>query len=143
MAVKTQSKEEVAQTDPASVFIQLLDRATPQQQDIIKRKLGIRDNSIKVKQSKQRRLNNERARQVVATSGEVIHADPNFRPTPPERVVSKGEMAVQLWLERWDQGQNMSSRDLADAEALAEEAQVHTAEMERRADAGEFAETGI
>lgn len=146
MPVTTQSKEEIQKeqdADPAGAFLNILNRATPQQLEMIKSKMGVTDNSIKLRRDRKRKINNERARQLVMTDGEVIHNDPNWRPIPPEAVVQKGQLAQDIWYQKWEEGLNMSSRELADAEAMADEAEAHTAEMERRVDAGEFSETNL
>ena len=146
MAANTKTTEEQPKqsTDAVKAFISLLDQASPEQKSDIAKKLGTSKLSLEAKRKRyKQQMNNAAARQFVMANGDMIRSDPDYLPDPPEDVAEKGQAAVDEWHEKWLDGAGMSRRARADLDVLADEAMTHTADMERRIDAGEFAEAGI
>ena len=63
--------------------------------------------------AKKRPMNNQQVRNTVKAFGEVSHVD-TFIPDPPSRIADRGEEAVEIWKNRWIEGNgnNLSEYDL-------------------------------
>jgi hypothetical protein len=120
-------------------FMSLLDRATPEQAVRIREKLGLGNMSLvgapKVPKKRQR-MSNQQVQAFVAANGDVIRNDPDYQPLPSQAVEEKGPLAVQRFLEKWENGQTVGAMDRSEMDLMAQEALEHQSEMEAKLDGG-------
>ena len=141
MAKQSSNKTE---SDSVEALLAVLDKASPDQMVRIAKRLGTSKKSLEAKRQRYRQqMSTQQVRQFVQANGDIVRSDHNYLPDPPEDVAEKGREAVDEWHEKWLDGIGMSRRQRADLDTLADEAMTHTADMEKRIDAGEFAKAGV
>lgn len=82
--------------------------------DDVKEKIRVRLDLNKTHaRAKKRPMNNQQVRNTVKAFGEVSHVD-GFVPDPPSRITERGQEAVDIWRNRWIEGNgnNLSEYDL-------------------------------
>ena len=114
--------------------MKMLSKATPDQALYIRNKLGLDAGVIKKK--KRNRMSNAQVQAFVQANGDVVRSDPDYVPLPSEAVSDRGPMAVQRFIEKWEEGQTVGAMDRADMDVMAQEAMNHQIEMEAKLDAG-------
>tara|TARA_R100001082_G_C4353124_1_gene155521 strand:- start:727 stop:1113 length:387 start_codon:yes stop_codon:yes gene_type:complete len=104
----------------ADSLVKLIQGSSDETKSLMAKALGV---ATPVKQ--RRRKGNIDALQNMRTFGEAYHGE-DFVPVAPENVVEKGDRAVELWQQKWKEGNQVSSAGLEydeDFEALALTAQ--------------------
>jgi len=138
---KTPTKSE---GDSVEALLAVLEKASPNQMQRIAKRLGTSKKSLEAKRQRYRQqMSTQQVRQFVQANGDIVRSDPDFLPDPPEDVAEKGQAAIDEFHEKWLDGVGMSRRQRDDLNTLADEAMTHTADMERRIDAGEFTKAGV
>ena len=126
-------------SDQASIvksLISSLSSAPVEQRLAFVRLLGIRSPSIAPPPKP--KLTNTQVKHFVTAHGDVIHPE-GWEVLPPTNVSEKGPAATAEWYQRrYTTGQTMNSRDVADLDALADQAEQAEVDMGARIDAGEF-----
>ena len=82
--------------------------------DDVKEKIRIRLDLNKTHaRARKNKVNNQQVRNTVKAFGEVTHA-PDFVADPPSRIKERGQEAVDIWKNRWleGNGNNLSEYDL-------------------------------
>ena len=100
----------------ADALVRLIQGSSEETKSLMAKALGV---STSVKQK--RRKGNVAALQNMRTFGEAYHGE-NFVPVAPEAVAMKGPRAIELWQQKWKEGNQVSSGGLdydEDFEALA------------------------
>ena len=100
----------------ADALVRLIQGSSEETKSLMAKALGV---STSVKQ--QRRKGNVDALQNMRTFGEAYHGE-EFVPVAPEAVAMKGPRAIELWQQKWKEGNQVSSGGLdydEDFEALA------------------------
>ena len=100
----------------ADALVRLIQGSSEETKSLMAKALGV---STSVKQK--RRKGNVDALQNMRTFGEAYHGE-DFVPVAPEAVTMKGPRAVELWQQKWKEGNQVSSGGLdydEDFEALA------------------------
>ena len=100
----------------ADALVRLIQGSSEETKSLMAKALGV---STAVKQK--RRKGNVDALQNMRTFGEAYHGE-EFVPVAPEAVTMKGPRAVELWQQKWKEGNQVSSGGLdydEDFEALA------------------------
>ena len=100
----------------ADALVRLIQGSSEETKSLMAKALGV---STSVKQK--RRKGNVDALQNMRTFGEAYHGE-EFVPVAPEAVTMKGPRAVELWQQKWKDGNQVSSGGLdydEDFEALA------------------------
>ena len=100
----------------ADALVRLIQGSSEETKSLMAKALGV---STSVKQK--RRKGNVDALQNMRTFGEAYHGE-NFVPVAPEAVAMKGPRAIELWQQKWKDGNQVSSGGLdydEDFEALA------------------------
>ena len=104
----------------ADSLVKLIQGSSDETKSLMAKAIGV---ATPVKQ--RRRKGNIDALQNMRTFGEAYHGE-DFVTVAPENVVEKGERAVELWQQKWKEGNQVSSAGLEyddDFEALALTAQ--------------------
>tara|TARA_R100001082_G_scaffold81556_1_gene48466 strand:- start:2559 stop:2945 length:387 start_codon:yes stop_codon:yes gene_type:complete len=104
----------------ADTLVKLIQGSSDETKSLMAKALGV---AAPVRQ--RRRKGNIDALQNMRTFGEAYHSE-HFVPVAPENVVEKGERAIELWQQKWKEGNQVSSAGLEydeDFEALALTAQ--------------------
>ena len=126
-------------SDQASVvksLISSLSSASVEQRLAFGRLLGIRSPSIAPPPKP--KLTNAQVKHFVTAHGDVIHSE-GWEVLPPTSVSEKGPAATAEWYQhRYTTGQTMNSRDVADLDALADQAEQAEVDMGARIEAGDF-----
>ena len=100
----------------ADALVRLIQGSSEETKSLMAKALGV---STSVKQK--RRKGNVDALQNMRTVGEAYHGE-DFVPVAPEAVAMKGPRAIELWQQKWKDGNQVSSGGLdydEDFEALA------------------------
>jgi len=100
----------------ADALVRLIQGSSEETKSLMAKALGV---STSVKQK--RRKGNVDALQNMRTFGEAYHGE-EFVPVAPEAVAMKGPRAIELWQQKWKEGNQVSSGGLdydEDFEALA------------------------
>jgi len=100
----------------ADALVRLIQGSSEETKSLMAKALGV---STSVKQK--RRKGNVDALQNMRTFGEAYHGE-EFVPVAPEAVAMKGPRAIELWQQKWKDGNQVSSGGLdydEDFEALA------------------------
>lgn len=100
----------------------ILASATPEAKAALRDALGV--SATTPIKKKRRRNSNAEARMLVHSIGEVYHKDPDWKPIPSQAIVEKGDAAIAAWFEKWENGQQLSERELHEIEELASSAQM-------------------
>jgi len=111
-----ESAEEAAPAPaPASNIIELVQKLTPEQKEMFRDALGVKNQGIKRRVNKR---NNNDAKRMSALHGDVYRpGGGGFKPS--EAIFDKGPEAVAAAEERWYNGQSTSARKADELEALA------------------------